>query len=46
VVTSTYIPDQVEPEEEEVKPIEWFLQPHPDVLARLWKKTAKRGDKS
>jgi hypothetical protein len=46
VVNTAYIPDTVEPEEEEVKPIEWFLPPHPDVLARLWKLTAKNGDKS
>jgi hypothetical protein len=46
VVTCAYIPDQVELEEEEVKPIEWFLPPHPDVLANLWKKTANSGDKS
>jgi hypothetical protein len=46
VVKTAYIPDQIEPEEEEVKPLEWFLPPHPDVLARLWEKTAKGGDKS
>jgi hypothetical protein len=34
VVTSAPNSDTVEPEEGEVKPIEWFLPPHPDVLAR------------
>jgi hypothetical protein len=45
VVTSAAVSTSVEPEEEEVKPAEWFLPPHPDVLANLLKMTAKSTDK-